>query len=113
MQLGRLGFSLAVLPSTTGPVGGVWEAAMKLLSTSVLAAIVGFGMIAASAPSAQETMTKEKLLGPWQLVSFKATAGDKVSYPLGEHPGGYIEITPLGTGLWSLTPLEKLPVLLL
>ena len=95
------GLSLAVLPSTTGPVGGVWEAAMKLLSTSVLAAIVGFGMIAASAPSAQETMTKEKLVGPWQLVSFKATAGDKVSYPLGEHPGGYIEITPtrLGTGL--------------
>ena len=58
------GFSLAVLPRTTGSVGGVWEAAMKLLSTSVLAAIVGFGMIAASAPSAQETMTKEKLVGP-------------------------------------------------
>jgi Lipocalin-like domain len=74
---------------------------MKLLSTSVLAAIVGFGMIAASAPSAQETMTKEKLLGPWQLVSFKATAGDKVSYPLGEHPGGYIEITP--TRYWVMT----------
>jgi hypothetical protein len=60
-----------------------------------LAAIVGFGTIAASAQSeAQEMMTKQKLVGPWQLVSFKATAGDKVSYPLREHPGGYIEITP-------------------
>ena len=39
-------------------------------------------------------MTKEKLAGPWQLVSFKATAGDKISYPVGEHPGGFIEITP-------------------
>ena len=103
------GFSLAVLPSTTGPVGGVWEAAMKLLSTSVLAAIVGFGMIAASAPSAQETMTKEKLLGPWQLVSFKATAGDKVSYPLGEHPGGYIEITPTRYWLMAIDPTRKAP----
>jgi hypothetical protein len=86
---------------------------MKPLNTTVLAAIVGFGTIAASAPSAQEAMTKEKLLGPWQLVFFKATAGDKVSYPLGEHPGGYIESPLLGTGLCSLTPLEKLPVLLL
>jgi hypothetical protein len=75
---------------------------MKLLSTSALAAIVAFGTtIAGSAPSeAQETMTKEKLLGPWQAVSFKATAGDKVSYPLGEHLGGYIEITP--TRYWVM-----------
>src|SRR6478752_8519988 len=103
------GISLAVLPRTTGSVGGVWEAAMKLLSTSVLAAIVGFGMIAASAPSAQETMTKEKLLGPWQLVSFKATAGDKVSYPLGEHPGGYVEITPTRYWLMAIDPTRKAP----
>ena len=108
-QLGRLGFSLAVLPSTTGSVGGIWEAAMKLLSTSVLAAIVGFGMIAASAPSAQETMTKEKLVGPWRLVSFKATAGDKVSYPLGEHPGGYVEITPTRYWLMAIDPARKAP----
>ena len=74
---------------------------MKLLSISALAAIVSFGTIAGSAPSkAQETMTKEKLVGPWQLVSFKATAGDKVSYPLGEHPGGYTEITP--TRYWVM-----------
>jgi hypothetical protein len=68
---------------------------MNSLSTSGLAAILAFGTIAASALSqGQEVMTKEKLAGPWQLVSFKATAGDKVSHPLGEHPGGYIEITP-------------------
>jgi Lipocalin-like domain len=75
---------------------------MKLLSTSALAAIVAFGTTTTgSAPSeAQETMTKEKLLGPWQAVSFKATAGDKVSYPLGEHLGGYIEITP--TRYWVM-----------
>jgi hypothetical protein len=76
---------------------------MKLLSTTALAATIAFGgTIAGSAPSeAQETMTKEKLAGPWQLVSFKTTAGDKVSYPLGEHPGGYIEITP--TRYWVMT----------
>ena len=75
---------------------------MKILSTSALVAIVALGAIVGSSPSeAQDTMTKEKLIGPWRLVSFKATAGDKVSYPLGEHPGGYIEITP--TRYWVMT----------
>jgi hypothetical protein len=74
---------------------------MKFLSTRVLAAIVAFGAIAGSAPAeAQQVMTKEKLIGPWRLVSFKATAGDKVTYPLGEHPGGFIEITP--TRYWVM-----------
>ena len=82
---------------------------MKPLNTTVLAAIVGFGTIAASAPSAQEAMTKEKLLGPWQLVFFKATAGDKVSYPLGEHPGGYIEITPTRYWVMLIDPTRKAP----
>ncbi len=87
---------------------------MKILSTSALAAIVAFGAIAGSAPSeAQETMTKEKLIGPWRFVFFKATAGDKVSYPLGEHPGGYIEITPTRYWLMAITPFEKLQRLLL
>ena len=87
MQVGRLGFSLAVLPSTSKSPS-IREGPMKILSTSALAAIVAFGAIAGSAPSeAQETMTKEKLIGPWRLVSFKATAGDKVSYPLGETSG--------------------------
>ena len=83
---------------------------MKILSTSALAAIVAFGTIAAPALSqAQETMTKEKLAGPWQLVSFKATAGDKVSYPLGEHPGGYIEITPTRYWVMLIDPTRKAP----
>src|SRR5262245_4400806 len=84
---------------------------MKLLSTRALAAAVAFGTtVAGSAPSkTQETMTKEKLVGPWQLVSFKATAGDKVSYALGEHPGGYIEITPTRYWLMAIDPARKAP----
>src|SRR5262249_47385826 len=83
---------------------------MKLWSTSVLAAIVAFGTVAASAPSrAQEMLTKEKLVGVWQLVSFKATAGDKVSYPLGEHPGGYIGISPTRYWVMLIDSTRKAP----
>jgi hypothetical protein len=35
-------------------------------------------------------MTRDQLVGTWQVVSFKAVAGDQTSYPLGEHPRGYI-----------------------
>src|SRR5215510_5428423 len=84
---------------------------MKLLSTSALSAIVAFATtIAGSAPSAaQEPMTKEKLIGAWRLVAFKATAGDKVSHPLREHPGGYIEITPTRYWLMAIDPTRKAP----
>lgn len=35
-------------------------------------------------------MTPDQVLGTWKAVSFTATTGDKVSFPLGEHPSGYI-----------------------
>ena len=83
---------------------------MKILSRSALALIVAFGMITGSTPlTAQEMMTKEKVIGPWQCVSFKATAGDKVSYPLGERPGGFIEITPTRYWVMLIDPTRKAP----
>jgi hypothetical protein len=35
-------------------------------------------------------MNKEQLLGTWQILSFRATADNKISSPLGERPSGYI-----------------------
>src|SRR6516162_3628293 len=101
---GGVSMSPAIVP-------GIREGPMKLLSTTALAAIIAFGgTIAGSASSeAQEAMTKEKLVGPWQLVSFKATAGDKVSYPLGEHPVGYTEITPTRYWVMAIDPTRKAP----
>jgi len=77
----------------------VWEGTMKLLSTSVLVAIVAW-TVALSAPS-QAQQGEDKLVGAWRLVSFKATAGDQVSYTLGEHPGGYVGFSP--TRFWVST----------
>lgn len=39
-------------------------------------------------------MTKDELLGTWQIVSFEAITGDEISYPLGELPSGYIGFSP-------------------
>jgi hypothetical protein len=38
-------------------------------------------------------MTKEQLIGSWNVLSLKATTGDKVSYPLGEQVAGFVTIT--------------------
>ncbi len=45
-------------------------------------------------------MTKDGLLGTWQVVSFEAITEDKISYPLGERPSGYIGFSP--TRFWAM-----------
>jgi hypothetical protein len=67
----------------------------------VLLATAAFALVAAAAPShAQQTTTKDQLIGSWKVLSLKATTGDKVAYPLGERVAGYVTITP--TRFWLL-----------
>jgi hypothetical protein len=35
-------------------------------------------------------MNKKQLLGTWKILSYRATTGSKISYPLGARPSGYI-----------------------
>src|SRR5215475_8982578 len=67
----------------------------KILLATIIAITVAAG------PSyAQETTTKDQLIGSWKVLNLKATTGDKVSYPLGEQVAGYVTITP--TRFWLL-----------
>ena len=67
----------------------------KILLASIIA------VTAAAGPShAQQTTTKDQLIGSWKVLNLKATAGDKVTYPLGEQVAGYVTITP--TRFWLL-----------
>jgi hypothetical protein len=61
---------------------------MKLFRISICVAIAAFVTSAAMPSRAEEK--KDQFTGTWLLKSFKATSGDQVSYPLGEHPGGYV-----------------------
>jgi hypothetical protein len=54
-------------------------------------------------------MTADKLVGAWQLISFTATTGDQVSYPLGEHPGGYIGFSPSRFWIMLIDSTRKAP----
>jgi hypothetical protein len=67
----------------------------KILLASIIAVTVAAG------PShAQQTTTKDQLIGSWKVLNLKATTGDKVTYPLGAQVAGYVTITP--TRFWLL-----------
>jgi Lipocalin-like domain len=67
----------------------------KILLATMIAVTVAAG------PSrAQQTATKDQLIGSWKVLNLKATTGDKVTYPLGEQVAGYVTITP--TRFWLL-----------
>ncbi len=61
----------------------------------ILLAGAAVALLAAATPSsAQLATTRNQLIGTWKVMTLKATAGDTVSYPLGQRPGGYVTITP-------------------
>ena len=83
---------------------------MKISITCTLATIAAMAAIIVSVPSrAQTATTRDQLVGSWQIVSFKATAGDKVGYPLGENPGGYAGFTPARFGLMLIDSSRQAP----
>jgi hypothetical protein len=76
----------------------------------VLLAIAAFAFIVAGVPSyAQQTTSKDQLIGSWKVLNLKATTGDKVSYPLGEQVGGYVTITPDRIWLLFVDSTRKAP----
>ncbi len=66
-----------------------------LFATAASALITGMTPL-----HAQQTTTRDQLIGSWKVLSLKATTGDKVIRPLGEQVAGYVTITP--TRIWLL-----------
>jgi hypothetical protein len=84
---------------------------MEPVMTNILLATAIFALVSAVAPSyAQQTTTKDQLIGSWKVLGLKATTGDKVSYPLGEQVAGYVTITPTRFWLLFVDGTRKAPV---
>jgi hypothetical protein len=56
-------------------------------------------------------MTKDQLMGTWQVRCLKTTSDNQVSYPLGENPSGYIGFTIDRVWLLLVDSLRKAPAL--
>jgi hypothetical protein len=56
---------------------------------------VAVALIAASMPvDAQQAPNKAQILGTWTVDTLKVTSGGGITYPLGEHPSGFVTMTP-------------------
>jgi hypothetical protein len=78
--------------------------------TKVLIACVALAMVAAAMPSyGQQATIKDQLIGSWKVLNLKATAGEKVSYPLGEKVAGYVTFTPDRVWLLFVDSTRKTP----
>ena len=69
------------------------------MNNGLLAAILGL-ILSISPSHAQQTTTKNQLVGSWKVLNLKATSGEKVTYPLGDRVAGYVTVTP--TRFWLL-----------
>lgn len=67
-------------------------------------------MVAVAPARAQQTTTKDQLIGSWKVLNLKATVGAKVTYPLGEQVAGYVTITPTRFWLLFVDATRKVPV---
>ena len=64
---------------------------------------------AASAAYAQPATNADRILGTWKVETLKVTSGGEVSYPLGEHPSGYVTMTPERMWLLFVDSARKAP----
>jgi hypothetical protein len=65
----------------------------KIAVNKTLLAIPVMFMLGTTGTSyAQKASTKDQFVGTWKVVELKTTSGEKVSYPLGERPDGYVSI---------------------
>ncbi len=80
------------------------------MNNSLLASAALALLAATSAPSyGQETTTRDQLIGTWSVKTLKATTGDKISYPLGREPSGYVTMTPERMWLLFVDSTRKAP----
>jgi hypothetical protein len=75
----------------------------KILLATVIA------LTAAAGPSYAQTTSKDQLIGSWKVLNLRATAGDKVSYPLGDQVRGYVTITSDRIWLLFVDATRKAP----
>ena len=77
---------------------------------NLILAGVAVALIAASVPAdAQHETNKEQILGTWTVDTLKATSGDQITYPFGEHPSGLVTMTPERIWLLFVDSSRKAP----
>jgi hypothetical protein len=65
--------------------------------------------IAAPTAHSRPETNVEQILGTWKVETLKVTSGGEVSYPLGQHPSGFVTMTPERMWLLFVDSARKQP----
>ncbi|MBV9194540.1 MAG: lipocalin-like domain-containing protein [Solirubrobacterales bacterium] len=66
-------------------------------------------MLAAVRARSQPAASRDQILGTWRAETLKVTSGGETTYPLGEHPSGFVTITSERMWLLFVDPARKAP----
>ncbi len=66
-------------------------------------------LIAAAAAHSQPATDRDQILGTWKAETLKVTSGGNITYPLGQHPSGFVTITPDRMWLLYMDSTRKTP----
>ena len=66
-------------------------------------------LVAASAARSQRATDRGGILGAWKVKTLKVVSGGELTYPLGEHPGGFVTMTPERMWLLFVDSARKTP----
>ena len=75
----------------------------------VIFAGAAIALIAAAAVHSQPGTNRDQILGTWKAETLKVTSGGEVTYPLGQHPSGFVTITPERMWLLFVDSARKTP----
>jgi hypothetical protein len=76
----------------------------KLIFAGAAAALT-----AAPAAHSQSATDRGRILGTWKVETLKVTSGGEATYPLGEHPSGFVTMTPERMWLLFVDSARKTP----
>ena len=68
-----------------------------------------FVLMTASTAHSQTTTNQDQILGTWKAETLRVTTGGDVAHPLGQHPSGFVTITPDRMWLLFVDPARETP----
>ena len=79
------------------------------MKETAIAASEGLMPLAASGVRSQPATNWDQILGTWRAETLKVTSGGETTYPLGEHPSGFVTMTSERMWLLFVDPARKAP----
>jgi hypothetical protein len=70
---------------------------------------IAIALIGVSAVHSRAANNRDQIRGTWKVETLKVTSGGELTYPLGQHPSGFVTMTPERMWLLFVDSARKRP----